>query len=92
MKKLIIEEEIKTVHYKDCNSNNLIIGIFKDYTLLLKQISESNWMWIDMLSSGALGEGSVISYTSSHDAILNLIKKGYSIFEFKNWNEYIENF
>jgi len=92
MKKIIIEIETEIINYKDCNANNLIISIFEDYTLLLKQISESNWMWIDILSSAALGEGSVSSYTSPHEAIIDLIKKNYSVFEIKDWNEYVENF
>ena len=88
MKKLVVRNEVERKYYKDVNIHTIIIATNDEYYLLLKQIGCNIWIWIDVMSSASLGDGRYVEYSSPEEAIENMLKRNFNIFEIDNWGEF----
>ena len=75
-------------YYKEVNIHNLIIATNDKYDLLLKHMDFKKWTWIDTMSSASLGDGKYVEYQSFEEAIENMIKRNFDVFEIDDWGEF----
>ena len=88
MKKLVVRNGVERKYYKEVNIHNLIIAANDEYDLLLKQVNLKKWIWIDTMSSASLGDGKYVDYSSPEEAIENMLKQNFNVFEANDWGEF----